>query len=410
MSKAMKETESAPQMMTLTELAQLSDISKSTIHNYMKMGLLHSPQKKGFNLSIYDYTHLNKIRHIRDLRKNQKLHLSKIKEILSQEEYHLSGAFDEEKAASLIYELKEKKRETRAQKNKMKRIEILDAAIALFTQNGYENTTLEAIAESLHIAKSTIYLYFENKEDLFLDCIERMTLIAVPEDAWDEIRKEQDPNLRFKKRALAFHKAFPSFNGILTLTRAMLGNKNQKLSEKAKKTLILMTRPIAKDLRRGIVKGVFRDIDEELLAHMVLAMGEGLGCRLMMDSQYTIEDGLAAMFDLISQGISTREQGNPGLSSGDVIDINGVKTRVRDICFGETGFIPARSGLAEVQIDPKKVAGIKIMKNGSSFQAELTSKDGKSYMVEVDGRVLLEGDTPVGRFSIQLNSIRSVSF
>jgi AcrR family transcriptional regulator len=41
---------------------------------------------------------------------------------------------------------------------------IIDAAVALFTQNGYENVTMESIAEKADIAKGTLYNYFPSKE------------------------------------------------------------------------------------------------------------------------------------------------------------------------------------------------------------------------------------------------------
>ena len=56
-------------------------------------------------------------------------------------------------------------------------------------------------------------------------------------------------------------------------------------------------------IRRGMADGFFREIDEELVGHMFLAMGEGLGFRLMMDSQYTIDYAVDAMFDLVARGL-----------------------------------------------------------------------------------------------------------
>jgi len=68
------------------------------------------------------------------------------------------------------------------------------------------------------------------------------------------------------------------------MTKGVLGGENENLAEKAKNTLFLMTKPIKKDILKGIVAGLFRDIDENILCHLFLAMGEGLGFRLMMDS------------------------------------------------------------------------------------------------------------------------------
>lgn len=45
--------------------------------------------------------------------------------------------------------------------------EIIDAAIELFTEKGYAATRLDDIAKCAGIAKATLYLYFDNKEDIF---------------------------------------------------------------------------------------------------------------------------------------------------------------------------------------------------------------------------------------------------
>lgn len=45
--------------------------------------------------------------------------------------------------------------------------DIIDAALQLFSEQGYARTRLEDIAEKAGISTATIYLYFENKDDLF---------------------------------------------------------------------------------------------------------------------------------------------------------------------------------------------------------------------------------------------------
>ena len=56
-----------------------------------------------------------------------------------------------------------------------KRFEILNSAIKLFAENGYEKTKLEDIAELAEFGKGTIYNYFETKEDIYLEIIDRVT-------------------------------------------------------------------------------------------------------------------------------------------------------------------------------------------------------------------------------------------
>src|SRR5579883_3661152 len=49
--------------------------------------------------------------------------------------------------------------------------EILEAAFVEFSRNGYATTTLEQIAERAGVTKGTIYVYFDNKEHLFISMV-----------------------------------------------------------------------------------------------------------------------------------------------------------------------------------------------------------------------------------------------
>ncbi|MGN6305242.1 MAG: TetR/AcrR family transcriptional regulator [Mesorhizobium sp.] len=51
----------------------------------------------------------------------------------------------------------------------LKRTRILAAAADLFYENGYENTTLDAVAERLGVSKPFIYAHFSSKSELLAD-------------------------------------------------------------------------------------------------------------------------------------------------------------------------------------------------------------------------------------------------
>ena len=55
----------------------------------------------------------------------------------------------------------------------MRREAILDSARKLFTDNGYESTTVDAIAAKAELGKGTIYSYFSGKEEIYLAILER---------------------------------------------------------------------------------------------------------------------------------------------------------------------------------------------------------------------------------------------
>lgn len=52
-----------------------------------------------------------------------------------------------------------------------KRIEILNAAIKVFSEAGVEGATIEGIAKKAGIGKGTVYDYFDSKNTLFLEMI-----------------------------------------------------------------------------------------------------------------------------------------------------------------------------------------------------------------------------------------------
>ncbi len=56
--------------------------------------------------------------------------------------------------------------------------EILEAAFLEFSRNGYATTTLDRIAQRAGVTKGTIYVYFENKEHLFISMVLEFTKAA----------------------------------------------------------------------------------------------------------------------------------------------------------------------------------------------------------------------------------------
>jgi len=52
--------------------------------------------------------------------------------------------------------------------------EILEAAFSEFSRNGYATTTLDQIAERAGVTKGTIYVYFDNKEHLFISMVHEL--------------------------------------------------------------------------------------------------------------------------------------------------------------------------------------------------------------------------------------------
>ena len=53
--------------------------------------------------------------------------------------------------------------------------EILDKALDIFMEEGYEDVTFQKIADRCGITRTTLYIYFKNKKEIFLWSIKQLT-------------------------------------------------------------------------------------------------------------------------------------------------------------------------------------------------------------------------------------------
>jgi AcrR family transcriptional regulator len=76
---------------------------------------------------------------------------------------------------------------------------MLDAALALFMEQGYDDTTIQQVAGAAGVAVQTVYFTFGNKARLLAEVEERVILGNAPAEQWAEqpwaadLRSETDP-------------------------------------------------------------------------------------------------------------------------------------------------------------------------------------------------------------------------
>ncbi len=146
---------------------------------------------------------------------------------------------------------------------------ILSAADRQFAQRPYHEVLLEEIAAEAEVAKGTLYLYFENKADLYLALIvesleplirrlEKELPAAAEKSAWAAIRL-------LIEEMLAFNVAHPALQDVLRETsraslEAACGDLKQSMHALVQKTL-----------RRGVARGELIDPAPEATAELLFA-------------------------------------------------------------------------------------------------------------------------------------------
>ena len=159
-------------------------------------------------------------------------------------------------------------------KGDLRKKQIIDSAKKLFSQSGYYETHVESILREAKIGKGTFYLYFKNKEDLFITILDEFLT------AWEEdlkrIGEEENPlDLRKFYRAV-LKRSFGYFMQDLPISNILLrvGPGTNDTFEPFIERFENQVLTICMDyLKQGIEAGLFReDLDVDLVGN-VLAGG-----------------------------------------------------------------------------------------------------------------------------------------
>ena len=81
--------------------------------------------------------------------------------------------------------------------------QMLDAAVQMFSVNGYHETSMDAIAAEAQISKPMLYLYYGSKEDLFGACLDR-ELSRFIDTVRADINFRQSPKELLRNAVLTF--------------------------------------------------------------------------------------------------------------------------------------------------------------------------------------------------------------
>ncbi|NYB51806.1 MAG: TetR/AcrR family transcriptional regulator [Methanobacteriaceae archaeon] len=97
-------------------------------------------------------------------------------------------------------------KDRREREKEQRRNDIINAAEKLFFARGYDEVSMNDIAQEVELSKATLYLYFANKEELFFAIVLRGTLILN-----SKIKEEVENAEKGIEKVSAFRKAYYEF-------------------------------------------------------------------------------------------------------------------------------------------------------------------------------------------------------
>ncbi len=284
--------------MRIKELSQKSGVPKSTIHYYLREGLLHPPNKTGRTMAYYDETHLKKLATIKHLKKDLRMPIAFLKEELARLG---EGGFPEPPLGNDI--------ENETNPKDIRKAEIIKAAIEAFSLKGYHRTKVSDITKKVGISTGTFYIYFENKRELFIEVVEEVFRHIVG-DAARNIKGEEDLGRKLVIRGRTFYENYSRYMEILHQLRAEIASDEDWPQEKLNRVYRALTGPVIKEAQEAIDKGQLRPVDPELLSFALTGMIEVMSFRISLDDKYTIEDAIRFIGDMFVNGLIPEQERN----------------------------------------------------------------------------------------------------
>jgi AcrR family transcriptional regulator len=146
-----------------------------------------------------------------------------------------------------------------------RRDQVIDVARRLFGDRGTTDVSMDEIASEAGVARSTVYVYFANRDELLRACLQRMheQLLEAIASTWEE---DAEPAIRLGRlieEMLARVDDSPAFFRLALVTQGT----PVRGAEAVGSELALISLSIARLIRdlvvEGIERGVFRPMDPD---------------------------------------------------------------------------------------------------------------------------------------------------
>jgi AcrR family transcriptional regulator len=177
--------------------------------------------------------------------------------------------------------------------------QMLDAAVQMFSINGYHDTSMDAIAAKAEISKPMLYLYYGSKEELFGACLDR-EMTRFIDGVREDIDLEQSPKDLLRNTIVAFMRYIDANRAswIVMYTQATNSQAFAHTLREGRERIIAL---VGRLLQAG-TRNPEPDADFEMMAVALVGAGEAVATRLSTGD--TDVDGAAElMINLFWRGL-----------------------------------------------------------------------------------------------------------
>lgn len=189
--------------------------------------------------------------------------------------------------------------------------ELLEKAIEVFAERGYQSTTMDEIAERAGVSKGMLYIYFKNKEALFgavFRWFGKMTgemmleALSGVEDESDQLRRIT----AIWAEIAIHHRDFVPLFLDFWAAASMKGMRNDYAEDLA--TMYEENRTmIVGIIEQGKSRGKFRpDVDAQAIAYLLVGSMDGFYIQSWLSQPEKLDQLMSRSTELLLDGITVR--------------------------------------------------------------------------------------------------------
>jgi TetR/AcrR family fatty acid metabolism transcriptional regulator len=142
-------------------------------------------------------------------------------------------------------------------KNTEKYYRIIQAATKMFARKGFYKTRISEIAMEAQVADGTIYIYFENKDDILISLFEEQ-MKAVIDNMVGQISREDDPVKKLEKFALIHLQLIEQNPNMAEIIQVEVRQSSKFMKEYKNEKFAQYLDLIGEIVQEGQEKGVFK--------------------------------------------------------------------------------------------------------------------------------------------------------
>ena len=162
-------------------------------------------------------------------------------------------------------------------KQLQRKAQILDAALAVIAQKGYENSRMDDIVASSKMSKGAIYWYYKSKKEVYLSLVNHWVhnYSAVLNHIVDTDRSASD-QLRslFQYFIVQYEKDPVVFKALLEFWS--MAGRDPEFNDKLQKVYSEFVNLISTIIQQGMDNGEFKNLDVDITAMSIMVNIEGI--------------------------------------------------------------------------------------------------------------------------------------